>query len=68
MPNAPSTATEPRDSSAGTLDVPDKNAPGSQPLLAEAIAATAAKTTPVQLVLSTTNLKMKIYENKSFHS
>jgi predicted PurR-regulated permease PerM len=51
MPNEPLTATEPPDSSAGTTDAPDKNAPVGQPVLAEAIAATVTKTTPVQIVL-----------------
>jgi predicted PurR-regulated permease PerM len=36
---------------AGTPEPQDKIVPGSEPLLAEAIATTAAKTTPVQIVL-----------------
>jgi predicted PurR-regulated permease PerM len=49
--NLPSTATEPFDAPAGTLEVPANEVSGSEPLLAEAIAATVAKTTPVQIVL-----------------
>ena len=50
-PNELSTATEPFDSSAGTLDVPAKEAPGSEPPPAPSSAAAATKTTPVQIVL-----------------
>jgi predicted PurR-regulated permease PerM len=46
-----STAREPFDSSAGTLDVPDKNAPGSEPRPVPLGAAAATKTMPVQIVL-----------------
>ena len=46
-----STAHEPFDSSAGTPDVPDKNAPGSEPRRVPLSAAAATKTTPVQIVL-----------------
>src|ERR1039458_9009661 len=46
-----STAPEPFDSSAGTLDVPDKNAPGSEPRPVPLSAAAATKTMPVQIVL-----------------
>ena len=46
-----STAHEPFDSSAGTPDVPDKNAPGSKPRRVPLSAAAATKTTPVQIVL-----------------
>ena len=46
-----STAREPFDSSAGTLDVPDKNAPGSEPRPVPLSAAAATKTMPVQIVL-----------------
>src|ERR1035441_3856579 len=46
-----STAPEPFDSSAGTPDVPDKNAPGSEPRRVPLSAAAATKTTPVQIVL-----------------
>jgi len=49
--NALPTATEPFDSSAKTLDVPDKNAPGSEPPSAPLSAAAATKTTSVQIVL-----------------
>jgi predicted PurR-regulated permease PerM len=51
QPNELSAAHEPFDSSAGTLDVPDKNAPGSEPLPVPSSAAAATKTTPVQIVL-----------------
>jgi predicted PurR-regulated permease PerM len=51
QPNELSTAPEPFDSPAGTLDVPDKNAPGSEPLPVPSSAAAATKTTPVQIVL-----------------
>jgi predicted PurR-regulated permease PerM len=47
--NELSTAHEPFDSPAGTLEVADKITAGGEPLLAEAIATTAAKTTPVQI-------------------
>ncbi len=43
--NALSTATEPPDSPAGTIEMPAKDAP------AELIAAAATKATPVQIVL-----------------
>ena len=46
-----STAPEPLDSSAGTLEVPVKAAPGSEPSPAPASAAAATKTTPMQMVL-----------------
>ena len=46
-----STAPEPLDSSAGTLEVPVKAAPGSEPPPAPSSAAAATKTTPVQIVL-----------------
>jgi predicted PurR-regulated permease PerM len=49
--NALSTATEPFDSRAGTLEVPAKDAPGSEPPSAPSGAAAASKTTPVQIVL-----------------
>ena len=46
-----STAPEPLDSSAGTLEVPVKAASGSEPPPAPSSAAAATKTTPVQIVL-----------------
>jgi predicted PurR-regulated permease PerM len=46
-----STAPEPFDSSAGTLDLPVKAAPGSEPPPTLSSAAAVAKTTPVQIVL-----------------
>ena len=46
-----STAPEPLDSSAGTLEVPVEAAPGSEPPPAPSSAAAATKTTPVQIVL-----------------
>src|ERR1017187_389929 len=46
-----STAHEHFDSSAGTPEVPDKNAPGSEPPSAPLSAAAATKTTPVQIVI-----------------
>jgi len=49
--NALSKASEPLDSSAGTLDVPVKAAPGGEPPPAPSSAAAATKTTPVQTVL-----------------
>jgi len=49
--NELSTAPEPLDSSAGTLDLPVEAAPGSEPPPAPSSAAAAAKTTPVQIVL-----------------
>jgi predicted PurR-regulated permease PerM len=49
--NELSTAPEYLDSSAGTLDVPVKAAPGSEPPPAPPSAAAATKTTPVQIVL-----------------
>jgi predicted PurR-regulated permease PerM len=49
--NELSTAPEPLDSAAGTLDVPVKAAPGSEPPPAPSSAAAAMKTTPVQIVL-----------------
>jgi predicted PurR-regulated permease PerM len=49
--NTLSTATEPFGSWAGTLEVPAKDAPGSEPLPVSSSAATATKTTPVQIVL-----------------
>ena len=49
--NELSTAHGPFDFSAGTLDVPDKNAPGSEPLPVPSSVAAATKTTPVQIVL-----------------
>jgi predicted PurR-regulated permease PerM len=51
QPNELSAAHEPFDSSAGTLDVPDKNAPASEPAPAPLSAAAATKTTPGQIVL-----------------
>ena len=49
--NPLSTATEPFDSLAGTLEVPAKDAPGSEPLPAPSGGAAANKTPPVQIVL-----------------
>jgi predicted PurR-regulated permease PerM len=46
-----STAPEPLDSSAGTLELPAKAEPGSEPPPAPSSAVTATKTTPQQLVL-----------------
>jgi predicted PurR-regulated permease PerM len=46
-----STAPEPFDSSAGTLDLPVKAAPGSEPPPGSSSTAAAARTTPVQIVL-----------------
>jgi predicted PurR-regulated permease PerM len=51
QPNELSAAHEPFDSSAGTLDVPDKNAPASEPASGPLSAAAATKTTPMQIVL-----------------
>ena len=45
------TPAEPSSPAAGTSEAQDEILPGSEPLLAEAIATTAAKTTPVQIVL-----------------
>jgi hypothetical protein len=49
--NERSPAPEPFATSAGTLDVPVKAAPGFEPPPAPASAAPATKTTPVQIVL-----------------
>jgi predicted PurR-regulated permease PerM len=49
--NELATAPEPLDSSAGTLEVPVKAAPGGEPPPAPASAAAATRTTPVQIVL-----------------
>jgi predicted PurR-regulated permease PerM len=49
--NELSAASESFDPSAGTLDVPDKNAPGSEPLPVPSSTAAANKTTPAQIVL-----------------
>jgi len=49
--NERSTAPEPFDTSAGTLDVTVKAAPGSEPPPAPVSAAPATNTTPVQIVL-----------------
>ena len=46
-----STAPEPLDSSAGTIEAPVKAAPGSEPPPAPSSAVAATKTTPVQVVL-----------------
>jgi len=51
QPNELSTLIEPSDSSAGTLEVPAKDGPGSEPPSAPLSAAAATKTTPVQIVL-----------------
>ena len=48
--NEPSTADKPSDS-AETLKAPDKNKPGSEPLLIPSDVAVATQTTPVQIVL-----------------
>jgi hypothetical protein len=50
-PDELSAAPEPFNASAGTIEVPAKNVPGSEPLPVPASAAAATKTTPVQLVL-----------------
>ena len=50
-PNETLTPSKPFDSSAGTLEVPAKEAPGSEPPPVPASAAAATKTTPVQIVL-----------------
>jgi predicted PurR-regulated permease PerM len=50
-PNKRSTAPEPFEAPAGTLDVPAKDAPGSEPRPVPPDAAAATKTTPVQIVL-----------------
>ena len=49
--DALSTATESFDSRAGTLEVPAKDAPASEPASAPLSAAAATKTTPVRIVL-----------------
>jgi hypothetical protein len=49
--NAPSTATQSSVSSAGTHDVMEKTAPGSEPPPVPSSAAAATKTTPAQIVL-----------------
>jgi predicted PurR-regulated permease PerM len=51
QPNELLTAHEPFDTSVGTLEVPAKDVPGSEPPSAPLSAAAATKTTPVQIVL-----------------
>ncbi len=55
------TPAEPFGPTTATPDVQDKTATGAEPLLAEAIATTAAKTTPVQLVLVTLGVIAFLY-------
>jgi predicted PurR-regulated permease PerM len=51
QPNELSTAHESFDTSVGTLEVPAKDVPGSEPPSAPLSAAATTKTTPVQIVL-----------------
>jgi predicted PurR-regulated permease PerM len=63
--NELSTAHGPFDFSAGTLDVPDKNAPGSEPLPVPSSVAAATKTTPVQIVLIVLGVIVFLYFARS---
>jgi len=59
--NERTTPAEPSGPTMATPDAQDKVAPESEPLLAEAIATTPAKTTPVQMVLVTLGVVAFLY-------